>query len=133
LIVLDTHALVWWVADSPELSQTARVAIESQLSNPDGLVIVSSISVWEIALLVRKERLVLNIDLDTWLDTVGQIEGLRFMPVDNEVLIHSTRLPGEFHPDPADRIIVALARQLAAPLVTADAKIRAYRHVDTTW
>lgn len=133
MIVLDTHALIWWVADDGNLSGNASAAIKQELSNPDGLLMVSSISVWEIALLVSKERLTLNMDLERWLDTVGQIEGLRFVPVDNRIAIQSTRLPGEFHADPADRMIVALARHLAVPLVTADAKIRAYKHVSTVW
>lgn len=47
--------------------------------------------------------------------------------------VESTRLPGEFHKDPADRMIMALARTLSANLVTADEKIRAYKHVKTVW
>lgn len=61
------------------------------------------------------------------------IEGVRFVPIDNEVAIQSVRLPGEFHPDPADRMIVALARRLSTVLITGDAKIQAYKHVKTIW
>ncbi len=82
-------------------------------------------------MLVQKGRLALSTDTDEWLKTIADIDGVRFVPVDNEVAVHSTLLPGEFHTDPADRMIVALARHLSAPLVTADAKIRAYRHVRT--
>jgi len=59
--------------------------------------------------------------------------GSRQMYFDNEVAIQSVRLPSEFHPDPADRMIVALARRLSTALVTSDAKIRAYKHVKTIW
>ena len=133
MIVLDTHALVWWVNGSDELSDSANKAIEQAQKHPEGLILVSSISAWEIAMLVAKERLVLTTGVDDWLASVSEIDALRFVPVDNEVAVASTRLPGQFHPDPADRMIVALARQLSAPLVTADSRIRNYRHVKTIW
>lgn len=63
----------------------------------------------------------------------SQIVGVRFMPVNNEIGIKSTQLPGEFHKDPADRMIVATARKLAVPLVTADQRIIDYPHVKTIW
>src|SRR5574340_1068965 len=65
--------------------------------------------------------------------SVGEIEAVRFVPVDNQVAVKSPELPGEFHKDPADRMIVATARRFAAPLVTADEKIRGYPHVKTIW
>jgi PIN domain nuclease of toxin-antitoxin system len=67
------------------------------------------------------------------LATAQEIDGLRFEPIDIAVSIESTRLPGAFHKDPADRMIVALARHLNAPLVTADRKLQAYKHVATIW
>lgn len=132
MIVLDTHALVWWISkDVSRLSAAALQAIENGL-NDDGIV-ASSISAWEIAMLVSKDRLRLSMDVMRWLDLAGEIEGFRFVPVDNLVVVGSTVLPGNFHADPADRIIVALARELAAPLVTADVKIAAYPHVRCIW
>ncbi|MCH2557300.1 MAG: type II toxin-antitoxin system VapC family toxin [Alcanivorax sp.] len=133
MIVLDTHALVWWVNGGEELSAHARAEIEREQSEENGLVLVSSISAWEIAMLVSRDRLTLTMNIDDWLETVGQIPAVRFVPVDNDVGVESTRLPGEFHKDPADRLIVALARHLNSTLVTADEKIRAYRHVRTVW
>ncbi len=58
---------------------------------------------------------------------------MQFIPVDNEIGIEAANLPGEFHKDPADRIIVATGRKFGAPVVTADEKIRAYPHVRTIW
>lgn len=133
MIVLDTHTLVWWVNGSTELSQAARKVIESEHHQENGLILVSSISAWEIAMLVDRGRLSLTMTLDDWLDTAAEIEGLRFVPVDNDLAVQSTRLPGEFHKDPADRMIVALARHFNAPLVTVDDKIQKYRHVKTIW
>jgi PIN domain nuclease of toxin-antitoxin system len=80
-------------------------------------------------MLVKADRLILTMTVDDWLKTASAIEGLRFVPVDNDVGIEATWLPGDFHKDPADRIIVALARRLNAPLMTADTRRRAYKHV----
>lgn len=131
MIVIDTHVLLWWVGGDEKLPRRMFSVIEEALGN--GGVIISSISAWEIAMLVRKGKLALAADVTTWLETVGQTEGLRFVPVDNAVAVSSLELPGAFHDDPADRIIVALARRLAVPLVTADEKIRRYPHVATIW
>lgn len=131
MIVLDTHTLVWWVSGDPLLSKRARTAIERE--QPDGDIIVSSISAWEIAMLVERGKLVLSMDVASWLSTVAQIDAVHFLPVDVEVATKSVDLPGDFHKDPADRMIVATARKLAVPLVTKDDKIRAYAHVKTVW
>ncbi|MFW2134575.1 type II toxin-antitoxin system VapC family toxin [Ectothiorhodospira haloalkaliphila] len=111
----------------------AKTAIENELSTEDGMVLVSAISAWEIAMLVKAGRLILTMGVDDWLETASAIERFRFVPVDNQVGVESTRLPGDFHKDPADRMIVALARHLNVPLVTADTKIRAYQHVQSIW
>jgi PIN domain nuclease of toxin-antitoxin system len=131
VIVLDTHALVWWANGDDALSKKARTAIERELDG--GQLVVSAISAWEIAMLVEHEKLVLSMDVGSWLTTVSAIEAVRFMPVDVEIGLKSVDLPGEFHKDPADRMIVATARKLAVPLVTRDEKIRAYQHVKTIW
>jgi len=131
VIVLDTHALVWWATGDTSLSKKAKAAISRELGG--GEIVVSAISAWEIAMLVAREKLVLTMDVGSWLVTVGEIEAVRFVPVDVEIVTKSVALPGEFHNDPADRMIVATARKLAAPLVTKDAKIRNYTHVKTIW
>lgn len=131
MMVLDTHVLVWWVSGEKQLSSKTRKLIDGELKRQQGLILISSISVWEIALLAGKGRLSLTMSVDDWIINIAGIPGLRFVPVDNRLAIESSRLPGEFHPDPADRLIVALARQEGAQLVTADKKILDYRHVRT--
>lgn len=132
MIVLDTHTLIWWASgETEQLSAAALQAIERELS--DGQIFISSISAWELSMLVAQGRIALSMDVAEWLSYVGNIEGVSFVPVDNEIAVKSTELPGEFHKDPADRLIVATARKFAAPLVTADEKIRTYPHVRTIW
>ena len=131
MIVLDTHTLVWWVNADEALSEKAKAVIDRELEG--GQIIVSAITAWEIAMLVEREKLVLTMDVGSWLATVAEIEAVRFWPVDVETAVKSVKLPGEFHKDPADRMIVATARRLAVPLVTKDEKIRAYPHVKTVW
>ena len=72
-------------------------------------------------------------DVEQWLDIVADIEAVRFVPVNNRVAVKSVSLPGEFHKDPADRLIVATARDAGASLVSADEKTRRYAHVATIW
>ncbi|ADJ62593.1 type II toxin-antitoxin system VapC family toxin [Herbaspirillum seropedicae] len=131
MIILDTHALVWWVGADPTLSRKARQVIEKEMAGGD--IIISAISAWEIAMLVEREKLVLSMEVERWMATVAEIEAVRMVPVDVEVSVKAVALPGEFHKDPADRMIVATARKFSIPLVTKDEKIRAYPHVKTIW
>ena len=132
MIVLDTHALVWWASGSAQqLSSKALRAIEKEQRS--GEIIVSSISSWELAMLTEHGRLALAMEISPWLALVEQIERLRFVPVDNAIALASVALPGEFHKDPADRIIVATARALGAPVISADEKIQSYPHVRSVW
>lgn len=133
MIVIDTHILIWWVNGDNLLSANAAAAINHEQQSEDGIILVSAISAWEIALLTGRDRLTLSMNLDDWLETVSTIEGVRFEPVNPSVAVDSARLPGDFHKDPADRMIVALARHFNAPLVTADERIRAYKHVRCIW
>jgi len=132
MLIIDTHVLVWFVSDPDSLSVAAKNAIDHTIAM-GGEILISSISVWEIAMLIAKGRLIISLDIETWLSQVNKIGGFRFIPIDNEIGYKSTLLPGEFHNDPADRMIVATARKFAIPLVTADQKIRAYQHVKTIW
>ncbi|MCL5041898.1 MAG: type II toxin-antitoxin system VapC family toxin [Gammaproteobacteria bacterium] len=133
MIVLDTHAVLWWVNGDPQLSPNALAAIEQEMRRDSGVILISAITAWEIALLLEKGRITLSMGIDDWLDTLEEIEGVRIVPVDKATLVESTRLPGDFHKDPADRMIVALARHFNATLITADEKINDYRHVKTLW
>ena len=131
MIVLDTHTWVWWMCAPENLPTRAREEIDRQLALRS--VIVSTFSTWEVAMLIAKDRLQFSVDLAEWIKQSERIPGLAFQPVTNAIALASVSLPGQFHPDPADRLIVATARVLGAALVTGDAKIRAYAHVRTLW
>lgn len=124
MIVLDTHVWLWWLYDPGQLSSTAYALI-TQEEELNGLR-VSAISVWEIALKVEQGKMPLPND---WYDRAKAYPGLFVEPVTPEDFLASTQLPGTFHRDPADRIIVAFARRLGVPLITRDEKILAYPHV----
>jgi len=130
--VLDTHALVWWVSDPKRIPAKARRVLDGAVEAGES-VAVSSISIWEIAMLVARKRLQLTLDLDTWIANLEALPFLQFIPVDNRVAARAVALEGFPHPDPADRMILATAVGLGATLVTAGARLRAYRAVKTVW
>ncbi|HMK92562.1 MAG TPA: type II toxin-antitoxin system VapC family toxin [Thermoleophilia bacterium] len=131
MIVLDTHAWVWWIADPVRLSRKAKDAADRSMA--DGAIYVSSISCWELALLARKGRLELTMTPEDWIARSEALGLLRFVPVDNHIAARSVALPAPLHDDPADRIIVATALSLGATLVTKDRRLRRYRHVKSLW
>lgn len=131
MIVLDTHAWVWFVSNPELLSDPAKKAIEDAIQTEE--VFLSAISVWEVALLVAKKRLELSLDVSEWVAGSERLPFFQFIPVDNAVAIRSVNLPQPLHKDPADRIIIATALSIAAPVVTKDEKILGYPHVRTIW
>jgi PIN domain nuclease of toxin-antitoxin system len=131
VIVLDTHVWVWWVSHAVALPGRVRKLIERHLDARE--VYVSSISIWEVALLVRRGRLELSMDVGDWVAKAEALPLLRFVPVDNGIALRSVLLPPPVHNDRADRIIVATALQLGATLITKDEKLRGYPHVRTVW
>lgn len=123
-VLLDTHALVWLVVGDGQLRLAVRRRIETAAQEQQ--LWVSAITPWEIGMLVAKGRLVLDRDVTDWLQAALSLPGIRVAPLEPALAVASTRLPGELHGDPADRLIVATARHLGATLVTADAALLAY-------
>jgi PIN domain nuclease of toxin-antitoxin system len=125
VIVLDTHVWVWWVDGGTQLPPDYLALLQAEAANGFG---VSAISCWEVAKLVESGRLQLALPVSQWLTQALQ-PPVQLLPLSPEVAVGSTQLPGTFHRDPADQIIVATARQYGCPLVTMDRLIRAYPHV----
>lgn len=131
MIVLDTHALLWWVDNPAQLSKQASEAIARAMMTKS--VYVSCFTSWEIALLVERGRLNLALDVRDWLARCEQLPFLTFVPVSTAIAVASVRLPDFPHADPADRIITATTLSLGAQLVTKDEKLRSYQNVQTVW
>ena len=117
MIVLDTHAWIWFTGDDRLLSPAALEAV--QRADRIG---VSPISVWEVSMLCSKGRLVLDDDVGAWVARALEVPRVEVVPITPSVAILAGRLP--IHGDPADRLILATALSLSAALVTKDEKIR---------
>jgi PIN domain nuclease of toxin-antitoxin system len=124
-VLLDTHALVWLLQGNERLGSQSRSLVASAAKESAG-VLVAAISVWEVSMLVAKGRLALDRDVAEWIAAALALPGLRLAPLEPQIAIDATRLPGDLHGDPADRLIVATARHHGATLVTDDQMILAY-------
>lgn len=132
MIVLDTHALIWWTDSPQKLSEKARRIIEEEKLK-EGNILVSSISTLEIYRLVKNRKLQLMNHVDSWLEKVESLPAVRFIPMDNRIAAYSINLTDFDHKDPADRIIIATALQYGAAVVSSDKKILEYPHVQSIW
>lgn len=127
MIVLDTHIWVWWAHRDPNLTRRQTEWLQQHEARGLG---VSAITCWEVAKLVEYGRLKLPLSVGDWMDQALAYPGMRLLPLSPEVAVEATRLPGLFHRDPADQIIVATARIYHCPLLTSDKKLLSYAHVD---
>jgi PIN domain nuclease of toxin-antitoxin system len=124
-ILVDTHIFVWLLSGSEELTANARHEIESCTKN-EGQVLISAISIWEIGMLSQKGRITLKKPTLQWVKEALKAPYIYLAALSPEIAIESCQLPGEFHGDPADRIITATSRVLNVPLLTKDARIHEY-------
>lgn len=131
MIVLDTHAWIWFTSNPQILSKKAKKAVDVAVKEKN--VLISSISSWEVALLVKKGRLKLSMDVHDWIAISENLPFIEFIPVSNSIAVKSVNLPRPLHPDPADRIIIATALSTGASVVTKDRKLTDYKHVKTIW
>lgn len=119
LLILDTHIWIWVINGTVErLSTQGLDAI--QQAGTDGQLGVSAISVWEVGMLEAKGRVHFQKVCLDWVREALCAPGLRLIPLTPEIAIESSRLPGNLHGDPADRILAATSRNLGATLVTQD-------------
>ncbi|MSP63155.1 MAG: type II toxin-antitoxin system VapC family toxin [Myxococcales bacterium] len=128
MILLDTHAWIWWLAAPARLSRRARALIDGAEE-----IGVSAISPWEVTMLVVKGRLTLDRDVALWIKQALSQPRITLLALSPEVAIAAAQLGDGMHGDPADRIIVASALDRKAPLVTKDRVLRAWRGVRTVW
>ncbi len=129
MILLDTHIWAWWVSDPGRLQAAHRDLLDS---GKDRVFAVSVISCWEIAKLVERGRLQLNCEVESWIERALAQPGISLVHLHPRIIVESTRLPGEFHRDPADQLLVATARVFGCPILSEDRKIASYPNVRHT-
>jgi len=125
MLLLDTHVLVWLDEGNPRLGESALQTINESLTG--GQLGVATISFWEVAMLVEKQRLTMRAKLADWRFDLLQA-GLLEIPLRGTTAIHAGQLP-LFHGDPADRMIVATAIEHGATLMTADERILSWNEL----
>ncbi|MCP4110473.1 MAG: type II toxin-antitoxin system VapC family toxin [Desulfobacteraceae bacterium] len=122
MILLDTCALLWWTLDPEKLSDEATDVCDRIYSNG---AFISSISIWEIGIKIKKNKLDINTDIREYTDRVKALNIIEIIPVDEDIWVESVSLEWE-HRDPADRTIVATAKLRNVPIVTSDRIIREF-------
>ncbi len=129
--VLDTHTWIWWNANPDKLS----IDVKELLGNPDRFseILLSAISPWEFCKLIEKKRYLISNHPLEWIDQALKMTKLRLVPLTPAISYRSTSLPGSFHADPADQIIVATVMEENAILITKDGLIQNYPHLRTLW
>lgn len=130
MILLDTNVLIWWSTTPEKLSKKACKIIDETIKKEE--ILVSSISIWEVFLLIKKNRMGFSIDIDSWLEKLESLPFIKFIPVDNKIASQSVKLDFD-NSDPADRIIIATALNMGAKLITSDKKILNYSKIQTIW
>jgi PIN domain nuclease of toxin-antitoxin system len=126
-LLLDTHAFVWSQAAPKKLGARCRRILEK----PGTEISVSAISALELGQLVEAGRLELDVSVDAWMEAALAALPALCIPMTAELAAGAYDLPGAFHRDPADRVLVATARALELTLVTADERILSYAAVKT--
>lgn len=123
MLILDTHALYWWVNRTPDkLGQWQIDAIETAES-----LAVSAMTCWEMTWLVAHERIVLRLSVSDWLDQI-ETNGVAIIPVSRAIAERTVSLP-EHHKDPVDRIIIATSIEHQAQLVSVDGRFPDYQEL----
>jgi PIN domain nuclease of toxin-antitoxin system len=130
MILLDTHVLVWTVADSTRLSRAALRAIE-RARRQDGGLAISAITLWELALLLARGRIQAYGTVEASVRLLS--EGTVVRPITPEIAALSTQFPDDYPREPADRLIGATARSEGLTLVTRDENIRRSPLIRTVW
>lgn len=125
LILLDTHVWIWLLNGDEQIKNSKCLSyIENAVKYSN--IRISAISVWEVGMLESKGRIKFPMDCLDWVNKALDAPGISLVPITPEIAIESSRLPGKFQGDPADRIIVSTARKLGAILITQDKNIILY-------
>jgi PIN domain nuclease of toxin-antitoxin system len=124
-VLLDTHIALWLDSGSDRLRSATRGLID-ECWRGGGTLYFSSVSVWEIALLLHSERVELDLPIVPWIDRFTGRPGIAAIPLSHRVAARAYELYHFDHRDPADRLLIATAIELDCPLVTYDARIQQF-------
>lgn len=123
-LLLDTHVWIWLNNGDSELKPAVIRDIDNAAEN--GELFISAISVWEIATLVAKKRILMRASIHDWIEQALSQPGVELIPLYPAIAIESTLLPDGLNADPADRMIAATARAKSLTLMTRDVNIQQY-------
>jgi PIN domain nuclease of toxin-antitoxin system len=127
--LLDTCCIIWLVSEPPRLSSRVR----ETLDDPETVAVVSPVSCAELACLWQRNRITIDRHWKAWFNHYVGVNSWQVDTIDLDVVQEAWSLPGEFHADPADRLLVAAARLHGYTILTADRRIREYPHVKSLW
>ena len=130
MFLLDTHVVVWSALEPNRLSKKAVLAIEDARKT-DRPLFISDITLFEVANLIRRQRVVIHIPLDSFLEELES--WLVIVPINRQIASLSVQLPDAYPSDPMDRLIGATAMARGLPLITADERIRKSKVLETIW
>jgi PIN domain nuclease of toxin-antitoxin system len=128
VIVLDTHAWIWYASEDPRLSKRAKARMHRAES-----LGVHPVSCWEVAMLTHGGRLKFNMAISRWVEHALQRPKVELLPFTPAAAIRAAGLGGPFPGDPADRFIVGAALEMNAPIITKDQRIKDWGHAETIW
>ena len=126
-LLLDTHVWLWAYTRNLKLGEQAKAL----LLNEGNARFISSASTLEIAHLVNLNQFVISCPVSKWFQESVRDLWLTLLEIDHPTALEAYALPGDFHPDPVDRLLAATARNHSLVLLTADEKILRYPHVQT--
>lgn len=129
MIILDTHAWIWWVSESSKMSTKALQAI-NQTTQPIG---IHPISCWEVTMLVAKKRIGFDRDVGEWVNMALRRPNVKLLNCTAEEMVLAARLPGNFHGDPADRFLAAACLTHDATLISKDQKLHIWNKIIVIW
>ncbi len=124
-LLLDTHTWIWFGEGRKDRLSDETITLITKTAKEGG-VFASVISVWELGMLETKDRVQLSTPARTWIKRFFEITGFRLTGLSQDVALDSCFLPGDIHGDPADRFLIATARNHDLTLLTRDRKILAY-------
>lgn len=123
-LLLDTHVFIWHIEGNANISKTIRKMID--VSAQEHSIYLAAISLWEISMLAAKKCIILGMPCLEWINKAIELSRIQIAPLTASISVESCHLPGIFHEDPADRLIVATARVEGLAILTRDQRILEY-------